>query len=53
MSFVSADFAWQDGYVIPPKTPGLGIELNDEVIAANPYTGTELHLDMSRDAVVQ
>ena len=53
MSFVSADFAWQDGYVIPPKTPGLGIELNDKVIAANPYTGTELHLDMSCDAVVQ
>ncbi len=53
MSVVSADFRWEDGYVIPPRTPGLGIELNDAVIAANPYTGTELHLDMARDAVVQ
>ena len=53
MSFVSADFEWEDGYVLPPKTPGLGIELNDDVIAANPYTGKELHLTMDREAVVQ
>ncbi len=31
---------WQDGYIIPPTEPGLGIELNEEVIAKNPYTGT-------------
>ena len=51
MSMVSAGFEWQDGYVIPPASPGLGIELNDAVIAANPYTGGELHLDMAREAV--
>jgi 2-dehydro-3-deoxyphosphogalactonate aldolase len=35
---------WQDGYVIPPTEPGLGIELDEEVARAHPYTGTDLHL---------
>jgi 2-dehydro-3-deoxyphosphogalactonate aldolase len=37
---------WQDGYVIPPEAPGLGVELNEEVARAHPYEGDELHLDM-------
>jgi len=37
---------WQDGHVIPPTAPGLGVELNEEVAAANPYEGEELHLEM-------
>ncbi len=36
---------WEDGYVIPPDAPGLGIELDEEVAAANPYDDTELHLE--------
>ena len=31
---------WEEGYIIPPTKPGLGIELNEEVVAANPYHGT-------------
>jgi 2-dehydro-3-deoxyphosphogalactonate aldolase len=31
---------WEDGYIIPPTEPGLGIELNWDVVEANPYTGT-------------
>lgn len=53
MNFLTTPIIWEDGYVIPPKTPGLGIELNDAVIAANPYTGTELHLNMVTEPVVQ
>jgi galactonate dehydratase len=37
---------WEDGYVIPPSAPGLGVELNEEVAAKHPYTGQELHLEM-------
>jgi len=37
----------EEGYIIPPTAPGLGIELNEEVARANPYTGTQLHLEMS------
>ena len=35
---------WEDGYVIPPTAPGLGVELDDEVAARHPYEDDELHL---------
>ena len=35
---------WQDGFVTVPDAPGLGVELNEDVALAHPYTGTELHL---------
>jgi len=38
---------WESGYVIPPTEPGLGVELDEEVIARHPYRGRELHLDMA------
>jgi 2-dehydro-3-deoxyphosphogalactonate aldolase len=38
---------WEEGYVIPPTEPGLGIELNEEVARAHPYTGDRLHLEMN------
>jgi 2-dehydro-3-deoxyphosphogalactonate aldolase len=31
---------WEDGYIIPPEKPGLGVELNEKVAEANPYTGS-------------
>lgn len=42
---------WQDGYVIPPDAPGLGVELNEEVARAHPYTDSALHLEMGEDPV--
>ena len=42
---------WEDGYVIPPTEPGLGIELNEDLIASFPYTGSRLHLEMADDPV--
>lgn len=35
---------WEDGYVIPPETPGLGVELDEDVAARHPYESDELHL---------
>ncbi|CAN2189851.1 COG4948 L-alanine-DL-glutamate epimerase and related enzymes of enolase superfamily [Candidatus Nanopelagicaceae bacterium] len=37
---------WENGYFLPTVDPGLGVELNEEVAAANPYTGKGLHLEM-------
>ena len=37
---------WENGYFLPTTEPGLGVELNEEVAAANPYTGKGLHLEM-------
>ena len=42
---------WEDGYVIPPTLPGLGVELDEEVAAAHPYDGDRLHLEMNEDPV--
>jgi galactonate dehydratase len=42
---------WEDGFVVPPEEPGLGVELNEEVALAHPWTGTDLHL-MPRSAPV-
>ena len=38
---------WEHGYVIPPTEPGLGVELDEAVIARHPYSGQQLHLDMA------
>ena len=37
---------WEDGFILPPTTPGLGVELNDDVVAAHPWHGDRLHLEM-------
>lgn len=37
---------WQDGHVIPPTAPGIGVELNETVAEAHPYGDDALHLEM-------
>ncbi len=41
---------WEDGYVIPPSAPGLGVELDEDVAARHPYHGKSLHLEMNDQA---
>jgi L-alanine-DL-glutamate epimerase-like enolase superfamily enzyme len=36
----------EDGHVLPPTTPGLGIKVDEALARAHPYTGTDLHLSM-------
>jgi galactonate dehydratase len=35
---------WEEGYVIPSRAPGLGVELDEAVAERHPYDGNELHL---------
>ena len=35
---------WENGYVIPPDEPGLGVELDEDFARAHPYSGHALHL---------
>ncbi len=37
---------WEDGHVVVSDTPGIGVEVNEEVARANPYRGDELHLEV-------
>ena len=37
---------WENGYVIPSNEPGLGVEVDEAVAEAHPWTGGPLHLEM-------
>ncbi|CAN7724429.1 MULTISPECIES: mandelate racemase/muconate lactonizing enzyme family protein [Ensifer] len=51
MRFLNEPIVWENGFVIPPTAPGLGVTLNDEAIAQSPYTGPELHLNLVTEPV--
>ena len=40
---------WQDGWIIPSKEPGLGVELDEAVCEAHPWDGKPLHLEMTQE----
>jgi L-alanine-DL-glutamate epimerase-like enolase superfamily enzyme len=40
---------WEDGYVIPPTEPGLGIAFDEDLARAHPYEGDALHLEMAAE----
>jgi galactonate dehydratase len=42
---------WEEGFVVPPDAPGIGVEIDEDVAARHPYTGTMLHLDMAGQPV--
>ncbi|MCA8930866.1 MAG: mandelate racemase/muconate lactonizing enzyme family protein [Rhodospirillaceae bacterium] len=46
---VDSAFAHEDGHLLVPDTPGLGVTLNEAVARAHHYTGTQLHLTMADD----
>jgi galactonate dehydratase len=37
---------WDQGRLVPPTAPGLGVELDEDVARAHPYTGDVTHLSM-------
>ncbi|MEM6759691.1 MAG: mandelate racemase/muconate lactonizing enzyme family protein [Pseudomonadota bacterium] len=36
----------EQGFIVPPDAPGLGIDMDEALARAHPYTGTGLHLEM-------
>jgi L-alanine-DL-glutamate epimerase-like enolase superfamily enzyme len=46
-SILKTPIRWEDGYVIVPTTPGLGVDLDEAVALAHPYPPDgRLHLEM-------
>ena len=35
---------WEECYIIPSNEPGLGVEINEDIIKNYPYNSDELHL---------
>jgi L-alanine-DL-glutamate epimerase-like enolase superfamily enzyme len=46
LKLIRNSIRWEDGYIIPPEAPGLGIEFDEDLARANPFSGTGLHLQM-------
>ena len=42
---------WEDGFIIPSKEPGLGIEIDEKVINKYPYDEKKLHLEVSNKII--
>jgi galactonate dehydratase len=42
---LSTPILLDNGYIVPPTEPGIGASLNEDIARANPWTGTELHLE--------
>jgi len=36
----------EDGFILPPEAPGLGIKVDEDLARAHPYDGQGLHLEM-------
>ncbi len=36
----------ENGFVTPPSAPGLGIDVDEDLARAHPFTGNDLHLNM-------
>jgi L-alanine-DL-glutamate epimerase-like enolase superfamily enzyme len=46
LKLIKNTITFDDGYIIPPEAPGLGIEFDEDLARAHPFTGTGLHLQM-------
>jgi galactonate dehydratase len=40
---------WEEGHVIPPTEPGLGVVLDEDVARSHPWDGDDLHLEMGTE----
>ncbi|MCF8511309.1 MAG: mandelate racemase/muconate lactonizing enzyme family protein [Rhodobacteraceae bacterium] len=46
LKLIKNSIKWEDGYILPPEAPGLGIEFDEDLARAHAFTGTGLHLQM-------
>jgi L-alanine-DL-glutamate epimerase-like enolase superfamily enzyme len=45
-ALIRNSITWQDGFILPPEGPGLGIDFDESLARSHPYTGDRLHLEM-------
>jgi galactonate dehydratase len=46
-------FRWEDGFIIPPSKPGLGIELREDAMLRNAYRGNRPAIDVSYNSIYE
>ena len=47
---INNSIVWEDGFILAPSEPGLGIEFNEELARSNPYKENRLHLEMQDES---
>ena len=46
LALIKNTLKWEDGYILPPEAPGLGIDFDEDLARKHEYTGSALHLQM-------
>ncbi|MCW1920020.1 mandelate racemase/muconate lactonizing enzyme family protein [Rhodobacter sp. KR11] len=46
LALIKHSLKWEDGYILPPEGPGLGIDFDEDLARAHAYEGSGLHLQM-------
>ncbi|APG48277.1 mandelate racemase/muconate lactonizing enzyme family protein [Phaeobacter porticola] len=46
MALIKQTIRVENGYVIPSDAPGLGIDVDEDLARAHPFSGSDLHLNM-------
>ena len=46
LALIRNTITWDDGFILPPEGPGLGIDFDEDLARAHPYVGDKLHLEM-------
>lgn len=49
LPLIKHSITWEDGYVLAPTAPGLGIEFDEDLARAHPWEGDGLHLQMQEE----
>ncbi|NBZ86951.1 mandelate racemase/muconate lactonizing enzyme family protein [Stagnihabitans tardus] len=50
LALIKHSLKWEDGYILPPEGPGLGIDFDEDLARGHEYKGTGLHLQMQEAA---
>jgi galactonate dehydratase len=46
LKLIRNSIRWEEGYVVVPDAPGLGIDFDEDLARTHPYSGDRLHLEM-------
>jgi len=49
LALIKNSITWEDGFIRAPTAPGLGIDFDEDLARARPYTGDRLHLEMQHE----
>ena len=49
LKLIKNSIKWENGFIHSPKSPGLGIEFDEDLASQNKYSGNNLHLEMQEN----